>query len=300
MGLMLDTQVYSNTGGQNSDSSNMLGGYDMNQFGRASQGKLTEKKSVAEILTSGHGSPYIAQVSMANAAKLYKCILDGLEYRGTAFFQAYTTCQPEHGVADDMSAQQAKRARDSRGMPEFVFDPQVSELHHECLDLKGNPSLKNDWWLATYSDKTKYNYTVAHWATTEARFRKHLKKVSEAEASELIHLDDMLTCLTQDDVVKRRVFESDHRAFVPDFGVYIIAEIGGKKQHVAVSRQVVLFCTERRKAWRILQSKAGVENSDYQAQRNLLAKVDKGEISIEDLKARTRELREAEVAALAG
>ncbi|MFP6895399.1 MAG: 2-oxoacid:acceptor oxidoreductase family protein [Roseibacillus sp.] len=300
MGLMLDTQVYSNTGGQNSDSSNMLGGYDMNQFGRASQGKLTEKKSVAEILTSGHGSPYIAQVSMANAAKLYKCILDGLEYRGTAFFQAYTTCQPEHGVADDMSAQQAKRARDSRGMPEFVFDPQVSELHHECLDLKGNPSLKNDWWLATYSDKTKYNYTVAHWATTEARFRKHLKKISEAEASELIHLDDMLTCLTQDDVVKRRVFESDHRAFVPDFGVYIIAEIGGKKQHVAVSRQVVLFCTERRKAWRILQSKAGVENSDYQAQRNLLAKVDKGEISIEDLKARTRELREAEVAALAG
>jgi pyruvate-ferredoxin/flavodoxin oxidoreductase len=34
-GIMLDTQVYSNTGGQNSDSSNMLGGYDMNQFGKA-------------------------------------------------------------------------------------------------------------------------------------------------------------------------------------------------------------------------------------------------------------------------
>ena len=34
--LMLDTQVYSNTGGQNSDSSTMLGGYDMNQFGVAS------------------------------------------------------------------------------------------------------------------------------------------------------------------------------------------------------------------------------------------------------------------------
>ena len=55
--LMLDTQVYSNTGGQNSDSSTMLGGYDMNQFGVASQGKLTEKKNVAEALTSGHGSP---------------------------------------------------------------------------------------------------------------------------------------------------------------------------------------------------------------------------------------------------
>ena len=141
---------------------------NMNQFGKASQGKLTEKKSVAEIMTTGHGSPFISQVSMANSAKLYKTLLDGLEYRGTSFFQCYTTCQPEHGVADDMSAQQAKLARDSRGMPEFVFDPQLGELAQECFDLKGNPNVKDDWWTATFSDKTKYKYTVAHWATTEA------------------------------------------------------------------------------------------------------------------------------------
>ncbi|NRB73463.1 MAG: 2-oxoacid:acceptor oxidoreductase family protein [Verrucomicrobiales bacterium] len=285
-GLMVDTQVYSNTGGQNSDSSNMLGGYDMNQFGRASQGKLTEKKSVAEILTGGHGSPYVAQVSMANSGKLYKSLLDGLEYRGTAFYQCYTTCQPEHGVADDKSAAQAKLSRDSRGMPEFVFDPQMGELAQECFDLKGNPNLKNDWGLGTYQeDKTKYNYTVAHWATTEARFRKHLKAIKPEDADNLIFLDDMLACITQDDVVKRRVFDENHRSYIPDFGVYIIADIGGKKKHVAVSRQVVLFCVERRKAWRMLQSKAGIENTDYQAQRELLAKVDAGDISIEDLRA---------------
>ena len=138
--LMLDTQVYSNTGGQNSDSSTMLGGYDMNQFGVASQGKLIEKKNVAEAFTSGHGSPFVAQVSMANAAKLYKAVLDGLEYRGTAFFQAYTTCQPEHGVADNMSADQAKLVRDARGMPEFVFNPRRGETAQEAFDLKGNPT----------------------------------------------------------------------------------------------------------------------------------------------------------------
>jgi hypothetical protein len=55
--LMLDTQVYSNTGGQNSDSSTMLGGYDMNQFGVASQGKLIEKKNVAEAFTAGMARP---------------------------------------------------------------------------------------------------------------------------------------------------------------------------------------------------------------------------------------------------
>src|SRR5690606_18644970 len=39
--LMLDTQVYSNTGGQNSEHSPMTGGFDMNQAGAASQGKLS-------------------------------------------------------------------------------------------------------------------------------------------------------------------------------------------------------------------------------------------------------------------
>ncbi|MEK9863604.1 MAG: thiamine pyrophosphate-dependent enzyme, partial [Verrucomicrobiota bacterium] len=149
--LMLDTQVYSNTGGQNSDSSTMLGGYDMNQFGAASQGKLTEKKNVAEAFTSGHGSPFVAQVSMANSAKLYKAMLDGLEYRGTAFFQAYTTCQPEHGVPDHMSADQAKLARDSRAMPEFVFNPQEGETSQEAFNLKGNPTLNRDWWETKYA-----------------------------------------------------------------------------------------------------------------------------------------------------
>ncbi len=215
------TQVYpyqlSVVGGQNSDSSTMLGGYDMNQFGSASQGKQHEKKSVAEAFTSGHGSPFVAQVSMANSAKLYQSILEGLEYRGTAFYQCFTTCQPEHGVPDDRSAAQAKLIRDSRGMPEFVINPRGGETMQECFQLKGNPNLNRDWWEASRSDKSKFSYTVAHWATTEARFRKHLKKISVSEASELVHLDDMLVMLNQEDVIYRRMFDPEHRAFVPDF-----------------------------------------------------------------------------------
>ncbi len=296
-GIMLDTQVYSNTGGQNSDSSNMLGGYDMNQFGKASQGKLNEKKNVAEILTTGHGSPYVAQVSMANAAKLYQTVLEGLDYRGTAFFQCYTTCQPEHGVADDLSAHQAKLARDSRGMPEFVFNPQSGETTQENFDLKGNPNLDRDWYQATYSDKTRFSYTVAHWATTEARFRKHLKAIPEDEAAGLVPLENMLVLINQNDVVKRHVFDPVHRSFVPDFGVSIKAEVDGKIRHFAVSRQTVLFCVERRKAWRMLQGKAGIVNKDYLAQRSLLAKADKGEIALEELRERTAELFATELAA---
>ena len=60
----------------------------------------------------------------------------------------------------------------------------------------------------------------------------------------------------------------------------------------------MLFCVERRKAWRLLQSKAGQVNRDYLVQKNLLDKLAKEEISLEDFHARGGELAEAELAAL--
>jgi pyruvate-ferredoxin/flavodoxin oxidoreductase len=290
--LMLDTQVYSNTGGQNSDSTPMLGGSDMNVFGAATQGKSVEKKTVAETFLAGHGSPFVAQVSIANAPKLYRAILDGLEYRGTAFLQCFTTCQPEHGVGDDMALIQAQRVRDSRGAPEFVFNPRLGETYPEALDLKGNPSLELDW----YETKSKVTgevsrYTVAHWCATEARFRNHLKKINKDDASRLIPLENMLARIAQQDVVYRRHLIPDHRAFVPDFGVYIkLPGTNGESEYRAISRQLVLFCVERRKAWRMLQSKAGIENREYKAHKAILADVDAGRVSKGELFARGEQL----------
>ena len=283
--LMLDTQVYSNTGGQNSDSSVITGGFDMNQIGAATQGKLTEKKSLAEIFMAGHGSPFIAQVSMANAPKLYKALLDALEYRGTAFVQSFTPCQPEHGVGDDVSTLQTQRSRDCRMIPEFTFNPGKGETYREAIELKGNPSFDKDWWETTLkSTGEKVKYTIAHYAVTEARFRQHVKKVDAAKASAMPALDDVLTLLTQDDVVHRRVFDPKSPAYVPDFGVVMKAEDHeGNPGLYALSRQMVLLCVERRKAWRLLQSKAGIDNKEYRAQKALLARLAKGEVSRDDL-----------------
>ena len=283
--VMLDTQVYSNTGGQNSDSTPMLGGNDMNVFGAATQGKNVEKKTVAETFLAGHGSPFVAQISIANAPRLYKAILDGLEYRGTAFLQCFTTCQPEHGVADDMALTQAQRVRDSRGAPEFVFNPRLGETYQEALDVKGNPSVELDWYVTKFKGSNEpYNYTVAHWCATEARFRNHLKKISAADAAKLIPLDNMLVRITQQDVVYRRYLHAEHRSYVPDFGVYIkVPGANGAIEYRSLSRQLVLFCVERRKAWRMLQSKAGIVNKEYKAQRSILADVDGGKLSLEEL-----------------
>ncbi|MGA9447137.1 MAG: 2-oxoacid:acceptor oxidoreductase family protein [Candidatus Sulfotelmatobacter sp.] len=290
--VMLDTQLYSNTGGQNSDSTPMLGGNDMNVFGAATEGKTTEKKTVAETFLAGHGSPFVAQVSLANPPRFLRAILDGLEYRGTAFLQCFTTCQPEHGVGDDMALIQAQRVRDSRGAPEFVFNPRLGETYSETLDLKGNPSPDKDW----YESKAKgteevWRYTVAHWCLTEARFRNHFKKIKKDQAEKLIPLENMLVRITQQDVVYRRYRLTEHRSYVPDYGVYIkVRGAKGDVDYRAISRQLVLFCVERRKAWRMLQSKAGIVNKDYAAQRSILADVDAGKISNEELFARGEQL----------
>lgn len=282
--LMLDTQVYSNTGGQNSDSSPMTGGFDMNQAGAASQGKMVEKKSVAESFIGGHGSPYVAQVSMANTATLYKSILDGLTYRGTAFFQVFTTCQPEHGVPDYAAQLQAQRIRDSRGMPEFVFDPRLGETYQEAFTVKGNPEHDRDWWTKRAPvTKTPYLYTTAHWCFTEARFRLHHKIVKKEAVAEFVRLEDKLQLITMNDIVHRRHLDPTHRAFIPDWGVYTVDyDDNGQPVYHTLSRQMVVFCVERRKSWRVMQSRAGVVNKDYAAQKELLAQIDTGKLTVQD------------------
>src|SRR4029453_4028411 len=101
---------------------------------------------------------------------------------------------------------------------------------------------------------------------------------------------NMLVRITQQDVVYRRYLVPDHRSFVPDFGVYIKVQGDKDVEYRALSRQLVLFCVERRKAWRMLQSKAGVENREKKAQRSILADVYAAKGPKEALFARGEEL----------
>ena len=85
---------------------------------------------------------------------------------------------------------------------------------------------------------------------------------------------------------------------MPDFGVYIVVPgANGEPEYRTISRQLVLFCVERRKAWRLLQSKAGIDNKEYRAQRALLADVDAGKVSREEFFANADGLLKARMAA---
>ena len=170
--LVLDTQVYSNTGGQASTAS--FAGQDakMAAVGRESCGKRERRKELAQICLM-HPDIYVAQTTPAHINHFYKAIMEANEYRGPAVINVYTTCQPEHGVPDCNAARQAKLAVETRTFPLFIHDPGKGDRIRERLSLVGNPSQKADWWTPPNSDKP---ITFIDFARTEGRFTKQFDK----------------------------------------------------------------------------------------------------------------------------
>ncbi|MHC4079120.1 MAG: thiamine pyrophosphate-dependent enzyme, partial [Planctomycetota bacterium] len=128
-----------------------------------------------------HPDVYVAQTTCAHINHFYRAILDANEFPGPAVINVYTTCQPEHGVADDVAGIQARLAVDSRAFPLFIHDPRKGDTMKERLSLRGNPSMKDDW----YTDpKTKKEVTFVDFARSEGRFAKHFDK--DGNSSELM------------------------------------------------------------------------------------------------------------------
>jgi pyruvate ferredoxin oxidoreductase beta subunit len=166
--LVLDTQVYSNTGGQASTAS--FGGQvtKLSAYGKSLHGRAERRKELGRILI-GHGDVYVAQTTPAHINHFYRAVMEANEYPGPAVLIVYTPCQPEHGIADDASTAQAKLAVTSRAFPLFVYDPRKGPTIAERLSLQGNPAPKEDWFTAP--DGSVQDFTA--FARTEGRFAQH-------------------------------------------------------------------------------------------------------------------------------
>ena len=166
--LVLDTQVYSNTGGQASTAT--FGGQvtKMSAFGKELHGRPERRKELARILLA-HGEVYVAQTTPAHLNHFYRSILDANAYPGPAVVIAYSACMPEHGIADDAATRQAKLAVESRAFPLLTYDPRRGESYQERLSLQGNPALREDW--ATSPDGNPIDFL--DFARSEGRFGGH-------------------------------------------------------------------------------------------------------------------------------
>jgi pyruvate/2-oxoacid:ferredoxin oxidoreductase beta subunit len=134
-----------------------------------------------------HPNTFVAQTTAAHANHFYKAIMRANEYCGPSVVIAYTTCQPEHGVADHLAGHQARLAVDSRAFPLLHYDPQRGERIRDRLDLKGNPEPTRDW----YTDpKTLEQVDFITFARSEQRFRKHFDREGKPSATLLTARED--------------------------------------------------------------------------------------------------------------
>lgn len=170
--LILDTQVYSNTGGQASTGTYTGQETKMSQHGKSIPGRQERRKEIGQIAMM-HPNTFVAQTVAAIPNHFYKSILDAASFDGPAVVSTYTTCQPEHGVGDDMSRHQAKLAVESRAFPVFIYDPRNGETIRERLSLQGNPAQKEDWYTVP---KTGETIDFITFAGTEGRFAKNFDR----------------------------------------------------------------------------------------------------------------------------
>jgi pyruvate-ferredoxin/flavodoxin oxidoreductase len=179
--LVVDTQVYSNTGGQACTSGFIGQVSDMAQFGKVNKGKEEVRKEIG-LIAMAHRTTYVLQSTIAHSNHMIEGFIEGLMAKRPALFNLYTSCQPEHGIGDDMGHHQAKLAVESRAYPLFRYDPDKGKTPQECFDLDGNPAMYEDWpsyslsYLEGSHEKTlELPMTFADFAMTEARFRKHFR-----------------------------------------------------------------------------------------------------------------------------
>jgi pyruvate-ferredoxin/flavodoxin oxidoreductase len=143
------------------------------------------------------------QSTMAYSNHMIEGFVQGLMSRRPAVFNLYTSCQPEHGIGDDMSNHQAKLAVESRAYPLFTYDPDRGKTAAECFDLDGNPAIDRDWPVTKIDyvergrqKEMELSTTFVDFAVTETRFRKHFRKVPrdawKRELSRLLVAEPMI------------------------------------------------------------------------------------------------------------
>ncbi len=249
--LVLDTQVYSNTGGQACTSGFISQVADMSPYGDAWKGKSEIRKEIS-LIGMAHRTSYVMQGALSHVTHMLEGFIDGLNSRRPALFNLYAVCPPEHGVGDDMAEQQSRLAVESRAYPLVKYDPDGGETVEACLDLSGNPDLESDWprYTLRYLDEKggegslELPMTFADFAATEGRFRKQFRKAPpETWNDEMVPYHQFLA-----------MDEEEREGRIP----YIWAVDGENRlMRLLCSAEIVRAGEERLQFWRQLRGLAG-------------------------------------------
>ncbi len=274
--IVVDTQVYSNTGGQACTSGFMGQVSDMAQYGKVWKGKPEPRKEIG-LIAAAHRNTYVLQSTLANTNQMIEGFIDGLMAKRPAIFNLYTSCQPEHGIGDDLGVRQAKLAVESRAYPIFKYDPDAGTKVEEAFDLSGNPEMDKIWpsytlrYMENGRQKTmEVAMTFADFAITEGRFRKHFRKVPRDAWNENM-------------VVLSEFLELDEDEREGKFPYIWAVDRKQRLSRVLVAKMIVESCEERRDFWIMLRAMAGEEtkpeesiNIEGKVRKEVIGKIAQG------------------------
>jgi pyruvate-ferredoxin/flavodoxin oxidoreductase len=259
--VVLNTGAYSNTGGQTSTASYTAQDSDLTRFGVAHSGKHEDRKELG-LIAAFHPKVLVIQTNAALQSHFMKNAMDFLTYNESpAVFDTYTTCQPEHGIADDAGNRRAMLAIESRMSPVFVHDPRRGDTLAERFSLEGNPEIGKDWITTTLEyidDEGKNNlmeipFTAADFAVQEGRFKKHFHPVTQD--------DDPLPIDEYIDLSK-----SDRYGKVP---FVWSTDTDGKLIKLTMTSAMVELTEERRRNWRMLEYLGGLHIERLEAEHHI-------------------------------
>jgi pyruvate-ferredoxin/flavodoxin oxidoreductase len=168
--LVLDTEVYSNTGGQQSKATPMAAAAKF-----AMAGKATPKKDLG-MMAMVYGNVYVAKVAFgAKDAQTVKAFLDAESYPGTSLIIAYSHCIA-HGYDMAYGLEQQKLAVDAGYWPLYRYDPRrVTEGQNPLVLESGAPKI----------DLGKFVRNEARFRMVEQSFPERFKRLLEAAQIEV-------------------------------------------------------------------------------------------------------------------
>lgn len=131
--LVLDTEVYSNTGGQMSKSTPRGA---VAEF--AAGGKPLPKKNLARLAMT-YGNVYVAQIAMgANDSQTIKALVEAAKYDGPSLIIAYSHCIA-HGIDMTKGMEQQKLATTTGYWPLFRYNPELTKVGRNPLQIDSKP-----------------------------------------------------------------------------------------------------------------------------------------------------------------